>query len=282
MVTRSLAGDRAFAGFAEGKPADAFADAHYRFEPPAGRAGAAEGNNPLTGCKWLVLSTLSLAFPTSAGAIQALVARAREAGAKLCVDANWRDVFWLGYPGATHTEAEAKAAVLALCESADVVKLTDEEAQWLFGGDGEDGGDVGVTAAGALADPWGAVHAPHFPKARAVLVTAGETGVAYSLLGETGRVRPFKVQVVETTGAGDAFTAGFLHGLLAMDLHLDKDSKDGMFTTLVPKSQRALVVQRLITFASACGALACTSAGAIAAQPSIDQVEAFLEQHEQQ
>jgi fructokinase len=49
----------------------------------------------------------------------------------------------------------------------------------------------------------------------AVLVTAGEEGAAYcvkSTKGEhTGFVPVFKIDVADTTGAGDAFTAGFLY-----------------------------------------------------------------------
>jgi fructokinase len=56
--------------------------------------------------------------------------------------------------------------------------------------------------------------AEKLPNAVAVLVTAGDEGAAYcvrSTKGEhTGFVPVFKVDVADTTGAGDAFTAGFL------------------------------------------------------------------------
>jgi fructose-1-phosphate kinase PfkB-like protein len=57
--------------------------------------------------------------------------------------------------------------------------------------------------------------ADRLPNAPAVLVTAGEEGAAYccrSTKGEhTGFVPVFKVDVADTTGAGDAFTAGFVY-----------------------------------------------------------------------
>ena len=57
-----------------------------------------------------------------------------------------------------------------------------------------------------------------------------------------------------------------------MDINID------MFNTLTPKDQRPQIANLLVTFAAACGALTCTKEGAIAAQPTIEEVESFLEQ----
>ncbi len=61
------------------------------------------------------------------------------------------------------------------------------------------------------------------------------------------RQRP---DVVDTTGAGDAFTAGLLH--------------------------RWAAPPERIRFAAACGALVCGGTGGIDPQPTQAQVEAFL------
>ena len=256
MVTRDPTGDRTFACFADGRPADAFADSLFDSQGLSSEALEAG----LQGVRWMVCSTLSLAFPASNAAMLEVIDAGLARGARLYVDINWRDVFWP--PGA---EDLAKGEIMDLASKADVVKLTEEEAEWLFG-------DRGVTGDSAFAKPE-SVHA-FFPKAKAVLVTAGGAGVAYSILGWTAQVPGFKVDVVETTGAGDAFTAGFMHGLLAMDLDFD------MFNTLVPKEQRNLLLQYLVTFAAAVGALTCTGKGAIEPQPDYDQVEAFLAKRE--
>ena len=104
-----------------------------------------------------------------------------------------------------------------------------------------------------------------FPKALAVLVTAGEKGSSYSMSGSVGRVEAIQVNVVETTGAGDAFTAGFLHGLLSRG---DVDS--------LSTDELALIADDLVRFATVVGALTCTREGAIAAQPTFQEVESFL------
>ena len=71
--------------------------------------------------------------------------------------------------------------------------------------------------------------------------------------GDQAGVQPaFKPpEVVDTTGAGDAFTAGLLHRWSA------------------PPAER-------VRFAAACGALVCGGAGGIDPQPTEAQVLAFL------
>jgi len=71
----------------------------------------------------------------------------------------------------------------------------------------------------------------------------------------------FEVHVVDTTGAGDAFTAGFVSRLVLA----------GGVAALSPK-----VLRRAVAFGAACGALTTTRAGAIDSQPSMDEVEQLL------
>ena len=264
MVTRSLEGDREFGGFYnhESKSADASADAFsdcYLQEDSLLKKLEKEGT------KWVVCSTLSLAFETSAkavrGLVQKLVLDDQQNNCRLLVDVNWRPVFW----GTTILEEEAVARkeIMEFVQQADVVKLTDEEAEWLLLDDDNDG----MTAERALKYPE-QVHIS-FPNARALLLTAGEKGASYSFQAGDGKkfyrgmVPPFVVDVTETTGAGDAFTAGLLHGILQIANY-----------DIIPATQEE--AHELMTFAAAVGALTCTKEGAIAAQPTFDQVEAFL------
>jgi fructokinase len=94
-----------------------------------------------------------------------------------------------------------------------------------------------------------------------VLVTDGDKGCAYCLGGSEGVLPAFPVKVADTTGAGDSFLAGFIHQL----------SQYG-----IQKLEDADTVKRIVTYASAVGALTTIKPGAIASQPTAAEVDAFL------
>ncbi|HUX66030.1 MAG TPA: PfkB family carbohydrate kinase [Terriglobales bacterium] len=97
--------------------------------------------------------------------------------------------------------------------------------------------------------------APPPPLARrVVVVTRGERGATgWEQGGEAIASPAFAVPVADTTGAGDAFHAGYIYALL----------------------QGWDLAQRL-RFANAAAALACGAAGALAGLPRRPQVEALL------
>ena len=125
-------------------------------------------------------------------------------------------------------------AIQPLLEQAALIKLAREEALWFFNTD----------------DP-GAIQQA-LPQRPDVVVTDGAEPVRWQLGADSGQQVAFQPPtVVDTTGAGDAFTAGLLH-------------------------RWDVVPQERIRFAAACGALVCGGAGGIDPQPTQAQVEAFL------
>lgn len=229
-VTRSKSGDRNFAGFVEHTTTE-FADTRLQADLlPAALFETAD---------FLVLGTLELAYPLTREAIYRALELAERHYVKVLLDVNWRPVFWPDLDAAV-------PLIQALLKQVDFLKLAEEEAQWLF-----DRVDPG-----AITDQIGDVEG--------VLVTAGEHGCAYCLGGNEGKLPAFPVKVIDTTGAGDGFGAGFLHQICQKGIRILEN----------PDAARAIV-----TYASATGAVVTMKPGAIAAQPTAGEVEAFLSQH---
>jgi sugar/nucleoside kinase (ribokinase family) len=87
-----------------------------------------------------------------------------------------------------------------------------------------------------------------------VVIKLGAEGAMALHDGKIVRSPGFEVHVVDTTGAGDSFDAGFL------------------FANLVQGQQ----VKDALRFANACGALSTTGYGGTAAQPTLQQVLGLL------
>jgi fructokinase len=230
-VTRDSGGDRTFAGFGKYDTSE-FADTYLQSAklPPALFAEA----------DFLVLGTLELAYPESEQAVLRSLELAEQYNLKIILDINWRPVFW-------QDENTAKTKILALLKRFDFLKLTKEEAQWLF-----DTNDPGAITY-------------RLNSLEGVLVTDGEHGCAYCLGENEGKIPAFSMSVVDTTGAGDGFLAGFIYQLQQVGIKNLKDAE---------------TAKRIVTYASAVGALTTIKPGAIASQPTAAEVDAFLSSHQ--
>ncbi|GAX78109.1 hypothetical protein CEUSTIGMA_g5551.t1 [Chlamydomonas eustigma] len=80
----------------------------------------------------------------------------------------------------------------------------------------------------------------------------------------TGFVPTHKVHTVDTTGAGDAFTAGFVYHLLRAN---------GLEALRVDAKK----LKEAVVFAAACGALTTTKKGAIEGQPNLSEAQGLYE-----
>ena len=132
-------------------------------------------------------------------------------------------------------------------EYADIVKVSDDEVELLTGKAGFQQGAEELVRNGA----------------KLAIVTAGEHGAWYaSVSGFCGHIPSFKVNVVDTTGAGDTFLGALLNKVLEQENRLENISETAL--------------QESIRFANAAGALCTTGFGAIASMPSEQQIEEFL------
>jgi sulfofructose kinase len=92
------------------------------------------------------------------------------------------------------------------------------------------------------------------PAHSALIVTLGARG-AMALAGDHLITVPgFAVSAVDTTGAGDVFRGGFIHGVLS-----------------------GWPLERTLRFANAAAAISCTRLGAMNGVPSLDEVTRFAE-----
>lgn len=191
-------------------------------------------DDALEAVDWVYVGGVPFADEPSRSALFDLVARARERGCTVAFDPNARPELWQDFDFSDTVEE-----VLA---HADLVKATpaDLRAAGFEGGPRE--------LARAVAD-----HGPH-----TVFVTRGEAG-AVALATEAAPWGPassshegYDVVPVDTTGAGDAFTAGVIAALV-----------DGE------------TVEETLAFANAVAALATTDAGAMAALPTRSRIEEF-------
>jgi fructokinase len=190
--------------------------------------------------EFLVLGTLELAYPDTRRAIERALELAEQYYLKILVDVNWRPMFW-------PDPEQAKPLIQDLIQQVDFLKLTVEESEWLF----------------ATAHPSNI--AEQVGDLEGVLVTDGAKGSTYFLSGNQGAVPAFPVEVEDTTGAGDSFVAGFVHQLCQQGIQpLDN----------------AQTARDIVTYASAVAALTTTRPGAITAQPSVAEVDAFLYLHQ--
>jgi fructokinase len=190
----------------------------------------------LENAEFLVLGTLELAYPQSREAINKAIRLAELYDVKILLDVNWRPMFW-------PDTSVAVPLIQEILKKVDFLKIAKEEAELLFS----------TTDAGAITHRLGSLEG--------VLVTDGDKGCNYCLNEYEGTLPAFQMDVKDTTGAGDGFVAGFIHQVCQQGLK--------GFATF--ESAR-----EVIRYASAVGALTTLKPGAIAAQPTAVEVEAFL------
>ena len=162
---------------------------------------------------------------------------ARGAGHLVTYDVNLRLPLW---PSA----AAARAGILEGLARARVVKLSDDELEFL----------TGSREPGAVRPLW-------HDGLELVALSRGAAGSTWLTPTAQRDVATVKVAAVDTTGAGDGFMAGLISGLLA--------------DPTAPADPSALTA--ICRFANATGALTTLQRGAIPALPAREQVERLLQ-----
>ncbi|XP_021736941.1 probable fructokinase-5 [Chenopodium quinoa] len=165
---------------------------------------------------------------------------AKEAGVLLSYDPNLRLLLW-------PSPQAANLGIMSIWNEADIIKVSDEEVEFLTGGDASDDEVVNKL--------W-------FDGLKLLLVTYGEKGCRYYTKDYKGSLKGYSVNTVDTTGAGDAFVGSFLYSL-AKDSSILKDEDK---------------LKEALTLANACGALCTTQKGAIPGLPSLPAALELIKQ----
>ncbi|WP_435178353.1 carbohydrate kinase family protein [Halorussus sp. AFM4] len=230
FVSHDEDADRAFTFYRDGT-------ADTRVEP----GGVPDAT--LDAVEWVYVGGVMLAADPGRTATLDLAERATDRGATVVFDPNYRPELWAA------SDRDYPDLVAEMLDRADVVKATPEDlAAAGFEAESPE------ALAGAVADA-----GPH-----TVLLTLGESG-AFASATDRAPWGPaaashggYDVEAVDTTGAGDAFTAGALAALA------DGDAAE-------------VSLSEVLGFANAVAAVTTTAPGAMTALPSREAVREFRE-----
>ena len=179
--------------------------------------------------------------PLRSATIEA-VERAKTKDKLISFDPNLRPTLW-------DSMSAAKSEIQRGLTYADIVKLTDVELEFITGESSPERGTEAVMKYGPSL----------------VLVTRGKESCYFKSEDIFLEYPTFKVELVDSTGAGDSFMGGTL-------LRLFK--RKGENKPLFSLSREE--IEEILRFATACGALTVTRKGVIPALPTLEEVQVFL------
>ena len=190
-------------------------------------------------CRDFHFGTLSLTSEPARSATQKAVAYAGEKGKLISFDPNLRRPLW-------DDLEEAKEQMLWGLHQADIVKISDEEVEFLWGCTPEEG-------ARKLHEEFGVALA---------FVTLGPKGCLYSNGKARGMVAaPEGVRVIDTTGAGDIFGGSVLSRILRSGKAIDELTGEEL--------------ERMTRFACCAASLSTQRSGGISSVVPIEEVLAL-------
>jgi fructokinase len=182
------------------------------------------------------LGSITLIYEPSRSATLFALDAAQKAGIMISYDPNLRLNLW---PGVN----EARDWILSILDHSQVIKISDEELEFLTG----------------VADLKEGARKLWRDNLKILVVTCGPKGAVCFMKENSLYVPGYKVNPLDTTGAGDGFVAGLLAGLVKQ-----------------PNAMRdPQVLMDIGRQANAVGALTTTRRGAIPALPTIDEVHRF-------
>ncbi|MDY3939516.1 MAG: carbohydrate kinase [Spirochaetia bacterium] len=228
LVSLTAAGERSFSFYRTG-----CADALFRSD---------ELNTAvIADSKIFHFGSLSMTEEPVLSATRFAVETARKNGSLISFDPNYRPTLWT-------SPEEARNRIESVLGSVDIMKVSEEEAEWLTG-------EKSVEKAAAALRTYGI---------SLVFVTLGARGAFFSGKKAEGSVQSPDICCVDTTGAGDSFFGAVLASLSRFN---KEEIKNGLDKSILEK----------MTFYANCAAtLTVSRKGAIPALPTESEVKTFF------
>ena len=185
--------------------------------------------------------TLSLTDEPAASATRAAIQAAKARGLLISLDPNLRKPLW-------KREEDAKAAIDWSLRQADIVKISDEEIEWLWGLSPEAGAERLLEECGVSL----------------VYVTLGPKGCYAATRAQHVTVNsPSGIHVVDTTGAGDIFGGSAMSRFLKLEK--------------APADLTEADLRGIVRFACTAASLSTQKHGGITSVPAEDEVLSRME-----
>ena len=193
----------------------------------------------------IVLGSIPLSNEDSREACFWILDKAREFNIPIFFDINWRSVFWPNYLDSNNNpNKNVIHTIYSVISKSRFLKVSKEEALLFFSTyDPEEISQI-------------------FKHDIDVVITNGKRDILWYISNFKGRNKlSFPDNIVDTTGAGDAFLSGMISKLLNIKrIHSHEE------------------IHEIVKFSSICGYLTCLKAGAIDSQPTLNEVNLFMKQ----
>lgn len=225
VVSLDESGDRDFAFYRKG-----FADTLLSSQDIS--------DDQLRNTRFLHFGSVSLTDEPSRSATLEAAQRAKNFGATITYDPNYRESLW-------SDREEAITMMKRPLPMVDILKISDEELPLLTGTDDPAEGTK------MLADEYGV---------KLILLTLGAKGAYWRMGDFTGLCEGVKVKVADTNGAGDTFLGSFLSGMVRLGKTRPSELSEAQ-------------LEGLVKFANKAASVTTSRSGAIPAMPTWDEVQ---------
>ena len=194
----------------------------------------------ISGARVFHFGTLSLTDEPSASALRTAVAEAKERGVLISTDPNYRAALW-------PDDGAARDAMEWALYQADIVKISGEELDFLWGAGPEEGAERILRDCGASL----------------AFVTLGAGGCyAASRSAAVYRPVPEGLRAADTTGAGDIFCGTAVSRFLKLGKSTDRLEEEDL--------------AGIVRYANAAAGLSVTRPGGMGSIPATDEVNTLL------